>query len=130
MTSEESIETDFSGFKGENGVELLVKLLKRKIYSLEETVYQMMERFARLEAEQSEQKSEIQSLKKELRKAYLMNNELPEDNKSLREQLKEAEEVKKCKARLTLMHFRVTAWRGVRLCHAASKNSYFWATLC
>ena len=89
---------DFSGFKGEIGVELSVKLLKRKLNSLEETVYQLMERFAKSEAEHSEQKAEIQSLKKELRKAYLMNNELAEENKTLREQLKEdAEEVKKCR---------------------------------
>lgn len=89
---------DFSGFKGERDYELSLRLLQRKFASLEETVYGTMNRLAKSESEQDELKNEIQSLKKELRKAYIMTSELEEENIELKKQLKkEAEEVKKCK---------------------------------
>lgn len=89
---------DFSGFKGERDYELSLRLLQRKFASLEETVYETMNRLAKSESEQDELKNEIQSLKKELRKAYIMTSELEEENIELKKQLKkEAEEVKKCK---------------------------------
>ena len=89
---------DFSGFKGERDYELSLRLVQRKFASLEETVYETMNRLAKSESEQDELKNEIQSLKKELRKAYIMTSELEEENIELKKQLKkEAEEVKKCK---------------------------------
>ena len=89
---------DFSGFKGERDYELSLRLVQRKFASLEETVYGTMNRLAKSESEQDELKNEIQSLKKELRKAYIMTSELEEENIELKKQLKkEAEEVKKCK---------------------------------
>lgn len=88
---------DFSGFKGERDYELSLRLLQRKFASLEETVYGTMNRLAKSESEQDELKNEIQSLKKELRKAYIMTSELEEENIELKKQLKKEAEVKKCK---------------------------------
>ena len=89
---------DFSGFRGDVSLELSLKLYQRKFYSLEETVNQVLERLARTESEQKELSLEVQGLKKELRKAYMMNNELQEENNTLRKQLQmEATEVKKWK---------------------------------
>ena len=75
---------DFSGFRGDVSLELSFKLYQRKFYSLEETVNQVLERLARTESEQKELNLEVQGLKKELRKAYMMNNELQEENNTLR----------------------------------------------
>ena len=91
-------ELDFSGFKGENGFELSFRLHQRKLYSIEETVNQVLERLGKSECEQKELRSEVESLRKELRKAYMINTELEEENISLRKQLQnEVEDVRKCK---------------------------------
>ena len=89
---------DFHGFKAEEGMELSVKLLRRKMESMEESMIQLYEGMAKSESVQTELREEMVSLRKELRKANMMNVQLQEENAQLMKQLQnEAEEVRKCK---------------------------------
>ena len=89
---------DFPGFEEDRGMEVSFRIHQRKMYSVEELVHQLVQRMDRSDSEQVELKMEVQSLKKELRKAYMKNIELEEENVALRMKMQEdAEEIKNCK---------------------------------